>query len=268
DSTDWSCAYDAPLTILWNLFRDRPDYFNTFQDAPALARLFLDKFPLCIGHENLLVDLRNDIRNALFATQPMLFPRTGPVMTSVTDVVSAILRHEQRGTASGQCNACGFETDTTVDILHSLLWSLPVSVWRPFYSNRSTISASEYVSCLTSGGLTFPCGVCSSLTRIHVSLEDVPPMIFIEASNASVTADLTLDLHLTLCVASMQLAAVVYHGFDHFTCRYLASDGSTWYHDGAHTGAACVRETGFTPSPSALAQCRSRTASHYIFVRV
>ncbi|KAI0675201.1 hypothetical protein C8Q78DRAFT_965126, partial [Trametes maxima] len=268
DSIDWSCAYDSMLTVLCNLHTDNPQLLSFFNDSSLESLLLAVRLPHSAPNADQLVRLRDDIRDGLWARQPQTFPRRGPVMTAVSDVARVLLGlRTPWGRATARCEDCHSDTACTTDAVKSYFWSVAPSVWKPYYNDRATISATEYVSCCVAGGFSLRCVLCGSRSRVYIELDETPPLLCLEVFNDCVTPDMTLSLQLTSGPARLRLAGIIYLGFGHFTCRYLASDGATWYHDGAHTGNVCVPEVGFTPSTHALSQCRSRTASHYIYVR-
>lgn len=65
--------------------------------------------------------------------------------------------------------------------------------------------------------------------------------------------------------AIWELRGAIYHGFNHFTARYVASDKSVWYHDGATTGRHCLREADGIELLD-LRTARGRRVSHYLYV--
>ena len=54
---------------------------------------------------------------------------------------------------------------------------------------------------------------------------------------------------------------VVYAGHGHFTSRFLDAEGDVWYHDGASTGNACIREAGTVDLHTAM----GRKVSHILY---
>ncbi|KZT05070.1 uncharacterized protein LAESUDRAFT_656750, partial [Laetiporus sulphureus 93-53] len=61
------------------------------------------------------------------------------------------------------------------------------------------------------------------------------------------------------------LAGIVYAGGFHFTCQFIASDGSVWYHDGRQTGRSCHLESTTAASVDLL-HAHDRDATILLYV--
>ncbi|KZT10057.1 uncharacterized protein LAESUDRAFT_470226 [Laetiporus sulphureus 93-53] len=74
-----------------------------------------------------------------------------------------------------------------------------------------------------------------------------PPLIGLDKfsrlqpwANHVVNVERTLTISIEERSFRYSLAGIIYHGANHFTCRFFDSAGTSWYHDGADAGRECI----------------------------
>ncbi|KAJ7187209.1 hypothetical protein C8R46DRAFT_880338 [Mycena filopes] len=70
--------------------------------------------------------------------------------------------------------------------------------------------------------------------------------------------------------ARLRLRGIIYGGQGHFTCRFIQSDGTIWFHDGITTGSSCLRESKVQDIGDRLQlhRCGEKTAAAVIYALV
>ncbi len=83
--------------------------------------------------------------------------------------------------------------------------------------------------------------------------------------SVTIRPEANLRLLVDNTVRTWRLTGAIYHGFNHFTSRYVDITGITWYHDGDVTKGLCIRDTDILNNPVAGISARARIATHYIY---
>lgn len=177
------------------------------------------------------------------------------------------------------CRTYAAQPTQCVDVRHcasiylcpsrSYAWYLTPTAFRECFPGQSSITASEYVACLLSTGISAHCPSCRTMNPISTTLTQAPPLIALETSaTVPVRPESTIRLSVNNSYQTWRLAGAVYHGFDHFTARYVDSDGRTWYHDGDVTKHRCIPDVDILASSAAASIARSRTACSYIYALI
>ncbi|KAJ7929802.1 hypothetical protein B0H13DRAFT_1595936, partial [Mycena leptocephala] len=62
---------------------------------------------------------------------------------------------------------------------------------------------------------------------------------------------------------------IIYGGQNHFTSRFIAKDGSMWFHDGITTGSNCIHEVNIQSLPDKLVlhQCGEKKVVSVVYAR-
>ncbi|RDX56131.1 hypothetical protein OH76DRAFT_1338348 [Lentinus brumalis] len=269
DRENWSCGYDAALTILWNLYIDLGDeWLEGVAPGNVLLTLMRQHFPTARRIPAALELCRNLIRDVLYTASPQSYPRHGERKVSAAEVLYLLLTcPTPYSRASSTCSSCGATNTNVPRMSDSYVWILGDPLYRSNFPDRSSISAQEYVNTLLNSGYPWCCTACGEQSPTVTTLLSAPPLIVLESlASGTLIPD---DEIRALCqdkLYTWRLAGAVYFGWAHFTSRYFDQTGSCWFHDGAVTGRYCIPDTASIHHPSTLLSSRARLASHYVYV--
>jgi hypothetical protein len=110
DSKDWSCAYDAIFTILYDIWIQNPNkWFRIFSLVSKPLEMLVVGFKETARAKTLLKKSRNKVRNMLHSESQEMFPK-GATCTSIIDLARKLVN----GTGSFcyakiQCAVCNAE---------------------------------------------------------------------------------------------------------------------------------------------------------------
>ncbi|KZT03010.1 uncharacterized protein LAESUDRAFT_601345, partial [Laetiporus sulphureus 93-53] len=248
DARNWSCAYDAALTVLWNMLQD---YGSThFQHLamfyPAL-RCLQTGFEASISDLHLLEVVRDAMRDKLSSLHPQRFPRTGTMECAIFDVVSTLLTSSTPfGCSTYTCPHCSFTSLSHQEHLSSATFSVYPFHWdqsEPRPTVQTTTDCLRLVFNYANGPACRSCLHPMSSTTV---IEHAPPMFALEIQRPDSAGQPSILLQNTCSLSAVSgdvlysLIGIVYAGGRHFTSRYFARDHSAWYHDSAETGRSCI----------------------------
>lgn len=246
DAMDWSCAYDAIVTILWNCFEQGNDNWAWLVEHCAVAGTLQASFDDVRRGTLSLDQARNGLRDTLSAQNAAFFPRRGATLTAIDRVIDAVFAttdpHAQRFRF---CKMCGYVG--SVSTVASPLWSTGFNV--AMRTRRSTVSTTELFHNLIGDNSKGNCTRCSARGSLFTATRfAVPPRFLILEVPAEdmrfpmVRIERSLRMRMSEEVRSWRLFGVVYLAHSHFTARFLTSSGELFYHDGIETNTRCVRE--------------------------
>ncbi|KAI9058816.1 hypothetical protein FKP32DRAFT_1581304 [Trametes sanguinea] len=267
DNDNWSCAYDSLLTILWNVRVDRPpEFFRSLTTESTSGRVLVTRFSSLPPRGSSLECVRDAVRDLLFMCSPESFPRLGHTLTSVTDLFLALFDSpELFGVSSAICEACGTRETRATDISSSYVWTILPDLLQHIPNQRGIPCSQRVLEEMLSSGSRIRCSGCRTYCDLSTSFTQPPPLFSLDVSNTNgIRADSRLTITVQGTLFSWALTGIIYHGYDHFTCRYIALDNSVWYHDGMDTAQFCIRETQDLLAVDLLT-CRGRRATHYIY---
>ena len=226
DALNWSCAYEAVLSILYNIWLENRFHITLFLRSVghigiAIANGFDTNLPLEI--------LRNAIRATLHASNPLDFP-WGQVATDLYGLVDFLVGERNPGDSAMVCESC-----------HNLSMEHRYGLSEYIRVQFLLHERPDVQSCLSMQLRGFLwCSVCGKASRGRRVLDiperrDPPLMIFIPLP---IDLVVTISRKLEIKQASMgsqlnyTLRGIIYHGSNHFTCRYLDGQGRSWTIDG------------------------------------
>jgi hypothetical protein len=183
------------------------------------------------------------------------------------------------------CDQCGgvrwaqtshsLHTDATTDgltranlALGGANWTmhdLPFNVWW----SSLLLSAFRVPSTLPS-----ICETCKtpSTSSLCMSVQYAAPLMFFNVSEWSYCDSIQPRTHLRASDGSLvtyRLFGVIYHGENHWTCRYVTQDGKVWYHDGARNHGIAVQCGSLVQGAENFCDvrwCNGRKASKLLYV--
>ncbi|KAJ7488887.1 hypothetical protein FB451DRAFT_1521657 [Mycena latifolia] len=269
DNRDHSCAYDATLTILNNLWAEDTHMWTTrysrLNDMMARYALNLNSVARNIST---LEQARDGIRRIMHESNATNFPY-GPNTTSIDRVASALFPERTYGTGKQSCPKCGFNDPVEYKMFEAWMTAslspsagrqdpVPISNWMAKYLTRGRSS----------------CPSCRS-RRIRSKmvmlprLNTVPPILLIDINNDRLKCDKELGFNCDNSLVKLRLRGIIYGGQSHFTCRFIDKDSNVWFQDGISTGRRCVRETNLTDveDMTVLQKCGRKKAVAVIYAR-
>ncbi|EIW52162.1 uncharacterized protein TRAVEDRAFT_135837 [Trametes versicolor FP-101664 SS1] len=268
DSNDWSCAYDSLLTVMINIFADfGPEWFSTVAPGNTYMDIIRPRLPPCLNEGGAGESMRDLLRDVLFTTHPDRFPRRGRTMMAVSDLLACLFYCPiSFARSSLVCRSCTAESVHVVDVGRSYAWYLTPAAFRTNHPGQSSLTTSEYVECLLTTGIEIHCPTCRSLNKVTTTLTQAPPLLVLETSPVvTIRPEANLSLPVNDVMHTWRLTGAIYHGFDHFTSRYVDPAGSTWYHDGDITKNRCIRDIDILNNPVAGIAARGRNATHFVY---
>ena len=256
---NWSCAYDSVFMSLYCIyasssskFREDFRFISIFTDSLAQSFDVLCQPPhhttYAFNHK------RNNLRDELSSFNPTLFRRFGQVGTSVSAIIDVIFpRTTRKLIILPTCPSCPSHRSLSTSFSSSEFDNAFPTVIIPPEINinsdgQTSVFLDDYVSnfiAKASENYQFNdkknCQNCDSvLSVISATLLGTPPLLFFEipaetgSSISSILPSSQINLpslYLNRQV-SYRLAAIIYLGQYHFTCRLITDDHAIWLHDG------------------------------------
>ncbi|KAJ3475999.1 hypothetical protein NLI96_g11457 [Meripilus lineatus] len=250
DSNDWSCAYDAMLGCLWNVYRLSPSFWSaalaTHSDC---LNLLTSRFESVQRGLLTLENARDNLRDVLFNLDPNSFPRRGASMTDIMAVTEQLFGSPRQALHQHRvCHSCG-NTPSPREVHNAYFTAMP---WM-----QSNVPAPSRVLVRDLLHVVFQdlvrsrsCRVCNG-DNVDTSLvwSAAPPILAFELQpdNATQWACLDIGSSMSLTLPGTPLVynlmGIVYLGGEHFTCRFIDKDFGVWSHDGVDSRREMTRET-------------------------
>ena len=289
DSRNWSCAYDSVCVTLFHPLRTRSPNF-----VDAASRLSPLMAFLSNGTRSLLTEtsdfqqhlnnLRDGLRDKLSDADSARFPRFGPATIGVYGLLSRVIGFDAfEAIGRLDCTNChkprthdrrtlgNHATRSNVQAiydLHGLDRRCPDG-GRPKVSFEHWLSAyylhSFWPHTLARFSPASPCPFCSHAcpTRLSLQIMRAPIFFFVDVSDWDLETNPFHVLHLQMVDnthISYRLCGAIYFGGNHWTCRWISSDGQVWSHDGSEHGGT-LRSDGRLVEPLGRSNlCSLRTS--------
>ncbi len=270
DAVDYSCAYDAVLTVLWNFYADTGNgWLSVIAPGNNLFDFVRAKFPTVYTAPEQLEAARDEIRDVLQLIDPVAFPRRGTAGIVLSEMLRLLLMSPAAfGHCGIPCASCGTYVRYVPDIISSYFWTVSPHWWQETFGEMPSTDAQSCASALLNTRHILACTACAAPSSLPSTLLTAPPLLVIETGPVNtVIPTERISLPVAGGLAVWQLRAAIYFGFHHYTSRFIDPAGTVWYHDGASTARYCIRE----PTPRSLdwyRHARSRPASHYIYALI
>ncbi|KAF8075770.1 hypothetical protein FPV67DRAFT_1617250 [Lyophyllum atratum] len=235
---DNSCAYDATMAVLHNVWRQNPDVmtgllsnFNPEHLGPLIGGFNEHAGSQSISLEN----VRDDLRYELFSLSRATFPWGR--YTSVHEILDKLLSASDHVMSSIRICTRGHVVGRMQSSISSSL--VPVLRVNPNTSIQDYIRRFRVQS-------SSRCRTCRrNLIRVHSFVQAPPLLAFDLASgNLKLVMNLTVPISTQAAqqTAEYMLSGIIYHGRYHFTCRVFSPIGSVWKHDGLVAGGTMTYE--------------------------
>ena len=245
--TQWqnnSCAYDAIITILFNMWNDPIPESSTISFEDTHCIMFNALIQSFHTHESAsqvesgsptfsLEEIRDCFRRRLARlSQEFTFGS----YTSIQSILEYLFRAEELVTTSeifcpeGHCEI-GRNSQSSTSNYQIIILGVAQIALQACMDNFSLELASK-------------CMTCDTLLMKHTSFVQSPPLLVFDLSNGLVVS--IEPILWILCDGNRVqyvLRGVIYFDNHHFTERIITSTGMVWYHDGIFTGRSLVYES-------------------------
>ena len=202
--------------------------------------------------------VRDNWRNILHATDPIMFPR-GTYGISVAGLAEEMLKvTESIASSQHQCSRCEYAKNPIDDKLTYVLHA----------DNSTKLSTNTWVNGLSQ--IThMRCPDCNHSMKQVAFYNEIPNIVILEYLMKNIRTSHSLKFMTDEGeIKVLNLRGIVYHGGYHFTCRTVSSEQQMWYHDGINTGKSCLMD-GILGSQSEdrLRVCRNRNLVLAVYVQ-
>jgi hypothetical protein len=252
-----SCAFDAVLSVLYNIWQDNPAV-RTLQfkdiDNEYLGKMVDGFLQAGVRTEYTLEEVRDSMRRSLQRTNPAAFPWGG--YTGIQYILDYLLGTRRSVTSS--LMRC--PNDHPLDRARVFTSGCQIAILRQCTDIQAFVD-DHSIECASR------CRVCHShVIRQHV-FEDTPAIIAFDMSQhpISLLESIVITTPVDGGCTTYKLRGIVYYLDNHFTSRFVSESGCVWYHDGIATGRQMVLE-GTSVGDTELGTCRSGIAVCAVYV--
>ncbi|KAI1785041.1 hypothetical protein LXA43DRAFT_900608, partial [Ganoderma leucocontextum] len=265
DSTNYSCGYDAFLTVVWNTYRQQGDgWLRNLNTCSTVLSPILNRLSSALTFITHLETTRNLLHAILFSINSTAFPSSGPCYTAIGDIIEYCMMH-RTPFASATCTSCNSLPSDTIRSSQCSSWLLEINTLLHTFPTQCIISSQTYINTALIVGFLGHCQPCDQITHFRLRILTLPPLLCLEVpSTPTIHPDLTISIPCGPSLHSCRLVGILYAGGNHFTARYINTRHHVWYYDGIQFGRQCVYEGHYASVPC-LTTCRDRIASHFIY---
>ena len=272
DGNDYSCAYDAFIAIVRQIWTENPDEWTThLSEISQFMACLVDGFHATVNGHYSLETARNDTRNLLRHVQPYNYPPPGFGMTDITQLIKSMMACSSWTSYTWSCAMCGHTDQQPGGAIsrHTAISLTETNITQ----HQNGIYISNALNSRINGHV--PCPPCSNSSRTGMmsiaNPFNTPPQLMFTSiieTNRYILIDNSFILSTNNLNLKYMLKGVIYHGANHFVARIVDSQGWIWYHDGMVTGNTCQRIMHLrdVPFPKWWNSCANRTASHVAYV--
>jgi hypothetical protein len=250
-----SCAYDATVTILYNIWAPNPTrWSHTFNNInQGLLGMIQQKFTTGKTKTAGIENARNALRETLAELWPTKFP--WKKFTSIHQLWTTLLTSTNTTvTTSLECiNKHQIQTGTELDKNCSLLTA----------GTTSYTSINEWINNFKEE-TNHACTTCQQPIFMQHKLQHVLPLIAFDLSGHTPWIDKQITTHINGENIEYTLKGIAYYGNHHFTCQIITEQNTMWFHDGILTGNDLIEE-GQVFQTTSLNMCREKEATLVIY---
>jgi len=256
DGENYSCAYDALFTILFDMWMSKPEKWGeSFGSINAHMSKLIDVYYNVSKRKCSLEVARNTIRSQLHKLDGKKFPY-GKVGTSISSLASEMFSNPITISSTKICVHC--ENCLIVDM--HVTQPTSVNEWFKSWQSQPKIECATCRKTTRLLGCDDKRGYGEKHQRIVIVNLDTPHV--------------QISKHIKMkCIngkyTMLSLRGIVYLGGYHFTSRIVSSDRSVWYHDGIVTGKKCMKDGHLIDYTSQdLLSCRERQANLLVYAKM
>ena len=260
DGDNYSCAYDALLTILYEIWSaDTKAWTRKFKE---INQHHLKSMSACfkkyMNGQASFETARDTIRHEIHSQSPAQFPY-GTRGTSVSALASAILAPQNFvAISSPECTNCEYSEASIDDRLNFVL-----------YEKEDTPKSTSHWLRSLEHETHERCPQCFSAMMQPISFKSAPNVLIFEINSRNIKLNKTLKFEQEGETVVLDVRGLIYHGDFHFTSRIIGTDGIVWYHDGMTTGSGCENEGDIDKLSSRdLLKCKGKKLILVVYARV
>jgi hypothetical protein len=256
DGENYSCAYDALYTILFNMWSFSPiKWKRIFSRLGPFSASLSDAFKDLQKEKSDFETIRDKIRSELHHNKPEHFPY-GQVGTDIGELIRSMFsQNEYSVQCQSTCVSCN-RTDSQAVDLGSVIYIKNSRVMTPI--NKIFQKMQEH---------TESCSICQSPTNVTQRYDVIPNILTFMPSGHKVTISKSIRiLSVNGPSTIVPVRGIIYLGAFHFTARLITPGKKVWYHDGQTTGNQMKYEGNLDEfSEKGLYKCNDRIAVAVIY---
>jgi hypothetical protein len=250
DGDNYSCAYDALFTILFNIWVSNPKKWKKiFKDSNEYLSTLHDGFQKYLTGVSTLEVARDDVRTLLNHNDPVNFPSGHDgcsVATLATQMLYPVLKVPQLHIKCSHCNHTIIIDSNRVGRLMHVAHNATGSILQILENHMR--HQSQQV-----------CSNCDAPLETTIHFSDTHKIYAVDVADRNVTLSRTVKIQGSTRATTLHLKGLVYYGSYHFTCRIIDEFGNIWFHDGITTGRITIQEGRYgSVSQPDLKKCRNK----------
>jgi hypothetical protein len=256
DAQNYSCAYDALLTVLLDIWLYDPQKWTThFRNINQYMAMLSDGFKDVTGKKTQLENIRDTFRRSLNRKYGNLVFPYGQEGTELAALLEYCLTPKNTPTRRlVYCQSCG--THET-----------PSSTTNHIYMPSGTKSVNATLKLLQNG--SYNCHNCGTPSPLQTVFSEIPHIMSImprEWKQQKPTKLLNVLL-LNNKEQNLSLRGIIYwKNENHFVSRIVTPDSMVWFHDGMSTARTCSYEGQLTQIND-LTEWNGHRAVAYIYAK-
>ena len=254
DNYDYSCAYDAVVAIIRNIWSEDPNAWNIHLSSRSIfLNMLTHGLQQSIQGICTLEMARNNTRALLRQQFPNNYPPPGHNFTDITLLLQNLLACTPWAPYTWRCRLCNY---TVVNPGPAIAEHISISLTeRIIQHNHNMIHISDALNERINGNSLCPqCFERSQSHTMHIDVPfQLPPKIMfigVIETNPYIIIDHTLIISHRTSRFEYKLKGGIYFGNNHFTCRLIDNNEMIWFHDGIATGSACQKVMRLMDIPS------------------
>ncbi|KAF9471130.1 hypothetical protein BDN70DRAFT_820439 [Pholiota conissans] len=245
DSVNYSCAYDAIFTILYNVWHDNPALwtqifasYGSFMEAVSFNfnKLFCKQLSFEIA--------RNNVRYALHSKYPDIF-KEGEYYVYIDQLCSKLWEPHSFAHIQECCSNCNHRR-----IIREVDFKIPIMNIEEAHWNKNNRCISNILNWKMNHKTNKKCNVCAGNGNGNNNyyeqswiIDHVPNMIICEIiDDVYIKPDIELIIHHNNIPCRLSLCGIIYGGGGHFRSRIIDKSGTVWFHDGMLNEGNCKME--------------------------
>jgi hypothetical protein len=233
DGENYSCAYDALFTILYDIWSSKPTQWKTFfkDSNPYLTALHDGFYKYHVGTDS-LESARDYVRNLLYTDDSILFP-SGHEGTSVTALATQILHPISKIPKLHLCcSQCNHKLEINSNRIHRVT----------YIADNAIESTADILANYMHHHRNLTCVQCNAPLETSIHFNEPHKIYAFDMTSGHARLSHTVKIQGNARSTVLHLRGLIYLGGFHYTCRIIDHSGNIWFHDGMTTGNKCNAE--------------------------